>query len=72
MAPVMKAVAYFTVTTNVHICEGTVILPAAIVKDSCSNYIQVDVAYPNGFIDDFKNNSTITLPSGEHTITYTA
>ena len=72
LAPVIKAIADFTVTTNGHKCEGTVILPAAIVKDSCSNYIQVDVAYPNGFIDDFKNNSTITLPSGEHTITYTA
>ncbi len=71
--PFIAPISNFEVSTNGHdICEGDVRLPAAMVVDTCSPTIEVDVTYPGGFINDFKNNGTITLPVGTHTIRYTA
>lgn len=72
-APFIAPISSFEVSTNGHgICEGDVRLPAAMVVDTCSPTIEVDVTYPGGFINDFKNNTTITLPAGTHAIRYTA
>ena len=72
LAPIIEPIDNFSVTTTGHHCESTFRLPTAVVSDSCTDKLEVDVTYPGGFIDKFVNNSTITLPAGEHLITYTA
>lgn len=72
LPPVLEPIEDFSVTTTGHHCESTFRLPPAVVSDSCTDKIEVDVTYPGGFIDKFVNNSTITLPAGQHLITYTA
>jgi uncharacterized repeat protein (TIGR01451 family) len=71
--PVIAALPNVTVSTNGHSnCVGDVVLPVATVTDECSNYLEVDVTYPGGFIDNHKVPAKITLPAGNHLITYTA
>lgn len=71
--PSITAPSDFTVTTGAHTCEATFIFPGATVSDNCTatNSIDVDIAYPGGFIDN-TNGGSATLPVGVHTITYTA
>ena len=68
--PTITAPADMTVSTATFSCEASVEFPAATVADVC-NDVTVDIAYPDGFIDD-NNGGLAILPVGEHLVTYTA
>ncbi len=73
IAPVIKPIQDLSVSTSSHnVCEANVTLPLAVVTDSCNSVIKVDVKYPGGFISNQTNPSLVTLPVGNHVITYTA
>ena len=69
-APSVTAPADMTVSTATFSCSASVELPAATVSDVC-NDVTVDIAYPEGFIDN-QNGGLAILPVGEHIVTYTA
>ena len=71
IGPAITCPADYTVSTNGHSCEATVVFPAAVVTDNCSNEITVDITYPDGFIKSV-NGGFGSLPVGCHTVTYTA
>lgn len=60
-----------TTTDGNYKCEGTVVLPPAIVFDSCGAQVRVDVAYPGGILRN-SNGGTIKLPVGTHRVWYRA
>ncbi len=60
-----------TTPTNYGQCTAMIDLPAAAVSDNCNEPVEVDVAYPGGFLDN-QNGGEVTLPVGTHMITYTA
>jgi predicted transcriptional regulator len=73
LPPVMVAVQNVVTTTNVPgECLAYINVPVPQVSDVCNHHIEVDVAYPGGFIDNIKNTVRLELPVGVHNITYTA
>ena len=72
-APTIECPADMVLTTSGFGCNAQVTLPTVVVNDECSDVsaIEVDVQYPNGFLDN-QNGGVATLPVGIHTITYVA
>ncbi len=68
-APTVTAPNDMTVSTATLNCSASVALPAAAVADDC-NAVTVDIAYPDGFIDN-QNGGLAVLPVGVHIVTYT-
>lgn len=71
IAPAIQPIKPITATTKVNVCLADIVLPAPAVTDICSGVKNVDVEYPGGFIPNFTSGK-ITLPVGEHMITYRA
>jgi hypothetical protein len=69
-APTYACPDDITVTTEGYSCEASVYIPALDATDNCSDEIEVDIAYPGGFGDDWQGGY-ITLPAGDNDITYT-
>lgn len=73
LPPFIEPIEDFAVTTTSHnACEANVTLPLAVVTDSCSNVLEIDVTYPGGFVQNHTSPSLVTLPVGNNVITYTA
>lgn len=68
--PEFDAPANIQVTANVSTCDAQVQLPPVSPTDDCSTTFEVDIQYPNGFLNN-QNGGVITLPLGSHLITYT-
>lgn len=71
-APSLEVPADFTVSSNLPDCEASVTIPPAVVSDNCSDPVVVNITYPFGDILENQNGGNITLPFGEHVVTYTA
>ncbi len=73
ISPVIEPIEDFTVSTaSYNACEANVTLPLAVVTDSCTNVLEVDVTYPGGFVQNQTSPAFVTLPVGDNVITYTA
>ncbi len=73
ISPVIEAIEDFTVSTaSYNACEANVTLPLAVVTDSCTNVLEVDVTYPGGFVQNQTSPALVTLPVGDNVIRYTA
>lgn len=60
----------FLASTSNYECTGIVNLPAVGAMDLCSPTIEVDVAFPGGFLDN-QNGGLAELPLGDNLVTYT-
>jgi uncharacterized repeat protein (TIGR01451 family) len=73
LPPFITPIKDFTVTTASHnACVADVTLPLAVVTDSCSQVLEVNVTYPGGFVKNQVSPSLVTLPVGKNVINYTA
>ncbi|MBK9220899.1 MAG: T9SS type A sorting domain-containing protein [Saprospiraceae bacterium] len=71
-APYVHAPYDFDATTDGgYKCQATVVLPPAIVFDSCGGPVRVDVSYPGGILTN-KNGGVVILPVGDNVIEYRA
>ncbi len=61
----------FVTSTSNHECTAVVLLPAIDAMDLCSENIEVDIAYPGGFIDNQNGGIAEGMPVGENIVTYT-
>jgi hypothetical protein len=69
-APHVHATYDFDATTDGgYKCQATVVIPPAVVFDSCGAIAKVDVVYPGGILQN-KNGGTVVLPVGANTIVY--
>lgn len=57
--------------TNGQTCSAVFIPGLPQVSDDCSELMEIDLAYPGGFINDFKGNEAIELAAGTHELVYT-
>lgn len=70
--PVIMGLDDQTVSTSGSLCTAIVNLEVPQVTEECSpEEINITVSYPGGFIDNF-NGGSISLPAGDHTVTYIA
>lgn len=70
LAPQFVKPADFTISTNLNECVGTATLPAVSPVDDCSEMFEVDIQYPDGFLNN-QNGGVVDLELGENLITYT-
>lgn len=59
-------------TTTGFDCEAAYLLPVISATDNCADVARIDVAYPNGFIQDFDGSEMIILGVGDNEIIVTA
>lgn len=75
IAPVIPTLPDITLTTASRSCSATILLPSLNITDNCTEVYHVYVnASSNGIASGYisGNGGSITLPSGIHTITYSA
>lgn len=71
-APFVHAPYNFEATTDGgYKCQATVVIPPAVVFDSCGGPVRVDVVYPGGFLNG-RNGGVVVLPVGLNVIVYRA
>ncbi|MBK7912292.1 MAG: T9SS type A sorting domain-containing protein [Saprospiraceae bacterium] len=69
-APYVHAPYDFDATTDGgYKCQSTVVIPPAVVFDSCGGPVRVDVVYPGGILSN-KNGGVVVLPVGDNVIEY--
>ncbi len=73
-APTVVCDSDITISTNGESCERTVELPlpTSISDDCTTEGFVIDIAHPNGFLDNVTGNGDtfVTLSAGTHTVTY--
>lgn len=61
----------FLASTSNYECSAVVMLPAIEAMDLCSDIIEVDIAYPGGFLDNQNGGLAEGMLIGENIVTYT-
>ncbi|HMQ05829.1 MAG TPA: HYR domain-containing protein [Saprospiraceae bacterium] len=70
LPPMLSSLPFnMTLTTGIHDCYATVVLPPIGFIDLCVTEVKVNIDYPFGFLQN-SNGGIIKLPEGVHTITY--
>lgn len=70
--PVITGAKDLTVSTGVHKCEGTVVVPPITVTDNCTPTNQIKVTISGGTSLIETNGGVTTLPVGDHKLVYKA